>query len=582
MRIGRFVLDQDRAELSCDGTTVSLRPKTFALLVHLAAHAGNVVGKQELLDAVWPGLIVTDDSLTQAISELRSALDDREQKLIRTLPRRGYRLDDAEAAGEEEPAPTRQLAGGGPTGSMLKASPARTIFVRSTVGLIGVLLIVALAVGMSRPGSGSRIGAELAERRSLAVMPFTDLSEPPAPHLAQAVDMDLTTDLGRLADTRVMARASAAMLGTSASVDIKRVGRELDVRHLVTGSVRRDGEQLHITVQLARSDTGALLWTERFDYASAADWVVHRDVSGRIASLLGARVHDAALERARQTPPNSVAVDRWMRGSYLMSRIRSHADLLQARADYQAALAAQPDSPQALSLLGATYVREVAYRWAEDGSAALVEGERLARQALEIDPNDQLALSVLGSALMFNDKLDKAMVIARRQLVLNPNDSHANRDLASVLYFAGRWEEALRQLDVALRLNPLDPDNVWKCRRMAATSLIALHRYDEAIEQGLAIDGPFGGRASLLASAEALRGNLQAARQHAAEMLRQKPDFTIARDSLSRRPRAPAFAAGKAHFDEGLRRAGLPDGTAQRSLSASADPALSPPRSSTP
>jgi DNA-binding winged helix-turn-helix (wHTH) protein len=86
---GPFVLDVDRAQVTRDGGPIALRPKTFALLVHLAERAGSVVGKQELMDVVWPGLIVTDDSLTQAISELRGALGDREQKLIRTVSRRG-------------------------------------------------------------------------------------------------------------------------------------------------------------------------------------------------------------------------------------------------------------------------------------------------------------------------------------------------------------------------------------------------------------------------------------------------------------------------------------------------------------
>ncbi len=114
---GSFEVEVDRARVRRDGQQVALRPKTFALLVHLADRAGTVVGKQELMDAVWPGLVVTDDSLTQAISELRGVLDDREQKLIKTIPKRGYLFDAA-----VHPAP--EPAKGPPGVEAPEASPA--------------------------------------------------------------------------------------------------------------------------------------------------------------------------------------------------------------------------------------------------------------------------------------------------------------------------------------------------------------------------------------------------------------------------------------------------------------------------
>ena len=374
-------------------------------------------------------------------------------------------------------------------------------------------------------------------------MPFADLSEPPAPHLAQAVDMDLTTDLGRLADTRVIARASAAVLGSSANVDVKRAGRELDVRHVVTGSVKRDGEQLHITVQLARTDTGALLWTERFDYVSAADWVAHRDVSGRIANVLDARVDGAALEQARRP------VEQRRRRPLDARRVRPVA----------------PEDPRravagALGVRGragrATRLEPCAGRPCGDpcprGAVPLGgrpqldarTAERLARKALEIDPQDQRAMMMLSNALNFNGRLEEAMVVTRRQLVANPNDADSNRDLAAVLYFSGRWEETLRQLEVPLKLNPLDRTNVWKIHSIAANSLIALRRYDEAIERArLAIDSPAGGHLHLACRRGAARqpGRGAATCRRSAEAPAQLHDRppTRARGSTE-----PAFVAG--------------------------------------
>jgi DNA-binding winged helix-turn-helix (wHTH) protein/TolB-like protein/tetratricopeptide (TPR) repeat protein len=564
LQFGAFTLDLDRAELICGGALLTLRPKAFAMLSYLARHPQRVLAKDELLGAVWPDIVVTDDSISQCIGELRTALGDRGASLIKTVPRRGYLFDAAVGAeiapaGEVGPAAAAPMAQQAASPAPLAPRPQlRWSWVAA--GLAGVVVVAALAWGFNRPAIETRIGTALAEHRSLAVMPFADLSEPPAPHLAQAIDMDLTTDLGRLDDTRVMARASAAVLGTSANVDVKRAGRELDVRHLVTGSVKRDGEQLHITVQLMRTDTGALLWTERFDYVSAADWVAHRDVSGRIANVLDGRVLGAALERARLGPLSSVAVDRWMRGAYVLSRLKTHAEVLQARSEFEAALAAQPDSSHALAGLAATHVCEVLYHWAADRKSTLETAERLARKALEIDPHNQRAMMMLSNALNFNGRLEEAMAVTRRQLVANPNDADSNRDLAAVLYFSGRWEEALRQLEMPLKLNPLDRDNVWKIHSIAANSLIALHRYDEAIERArLAVDSPAGGHLHL-ASAEALRGNIDVARQHAAEALKRQPKYTIARQRASRGSTEPAFTTGLEHFFEGLRLAGLPDG----------------------
>jgi DNA-binding winged helix-turn-helix (wHTH) protein/TolB-like protein/Tfp pilus assembly protein PilF len=557
LAFGRFVVEVDLAQVCRDGQPVALRPKTFALLVHLADRAGSVVSKQELMHAIWPGLVVTDDSLTQAISELRGALGDRSQQLIKTISKRGYLLDAT-----VQPAPADEL----PPAVAPPAAPVRRRRRPVAAALVGIAVAAGTGYALLqiRATSPIEIGIALAESRSLAVMPFTDLSEPPAPHLAQAVDTDLSTDLGRLADTRVMPRSAAAPLGTSANVDLKRVGRELDVRHVVTGTVKRDGEHVQVTAQLMRADTGALVWAERFDYPSAADWIARRDVSARIANVLDLRLRDAALQRSREAVPNNAAVDHWMRGAYIMSRLKTHADLLQARTEFEAALALQPDSSHALAGLASTYVEAVVNRWTHERKATLQTAERLARQALAIDPRNQVAMRVLGASLMFDGRIGEAMAVTRQHLALNPNDAHATSNLAAQYYFAGRWEESLKQVELAMRLNPLDRRHVSDCHVMAATALIPLHRYDEAIERSrLVLDGPRAGGLYLVASAEAWRGNLDAARAHVAEILERKPDTTIASLRASRGSKEPAYLDGMAHFYEGLRRAGMPEGAAE-------------------
>ena len=373
---GPFAIDVDRAEVTRDDAPLALRPKTFALLLHLVDRPGKVVGKQELFDAIWPGVVVTDESLTQVVSELRGALGDRDQTLIRTVSRRGYRFDGEVRALPPATDPPAAAASSGPQ--------RRTRRWWTALAGVGALLVAALAFALVqlKPAAPTSIGLALAESRSLAVMPFTDLSEPPAPHLALAVDSDLSIDLGHLADTRVIARGSAAALGSSANVDLKRAAAELGVHYIVTGSVRRDGDELTIAAQLVRTDTGVQLWGGRFEYVSAADWVTRRDISARIANVLDLRMRDAALQQARKAPPNNAAVDHWMRGTYILSSLKKREQLLQARAEFEAALAAQPDSSHALAGLASTHLLDVTYRWADDRKSGLETAERLARRAL--------------------------------------------------------------------------------------------------------------------------------------------------------------------------------------------------------
>jgi tetratricopeptide (TPR) repeat protein len=166
---------------------------------------------------------------------------------------------------------------------------------------------------------------------------------------------------------------------------------------------------------------------------------------------------------------------------------------------------------------------------------------------------------VLGGSLMFDGRADEAMAVTREQIELNPNHANAHVNRAAQYFFAGRWEESLQQVGVAIRLNPLDRLHVADCHALAATALIPLRRYDEAIERSrLVLDGPLAGNHSILASAEAWRGNLDAARAHVAEMLERRPDMTIAGLRATRGSKEPAYLGGMEHFYEGLRRAGLP------------------------
>jgi DNA-binding winged helix-turn-helix (wHTH) protein/TolB-like protein len=557
---GAFALDRARGELRMAGQLVMLRPKTFALLAYLADRPGQVVPKQELLDVIWPGLVVTDDSLTQAVSELRVAIGDHERKWIRTLSRRGYLFDPAHAA-QQQPATDPAGAGRPATDRWRRAGPA----LAAAAGLVALVVVAS-----SHRSPSGEIGPELAQRRSIAVMPFTDLSEPKAPHVAYAVDERLSAELGRLDDIKVVARESSAALGTSETVDARRAGRELGVRHLLTGHVRLEGPRLDVSVRLLHTGSGALLWSDRFSYPSVADWASHGDILARVANELDTRMSKAMLDQVARTRPDRSAIEQWMRGRYILSTLATREQLDEARRHFQAALAAQPQSTQALTGLAFTHVVEVIQRWSQDPKESLVTAKALARQALDIEPDHQAALKALAGAQMFAGELADCMATTQRMLALNPNDAHANRDLAANLYFMGRWEDSLRQLAVAERLNPLDVSHMSRVNGMAAVALIALHRYDEALERArrhALIQPASTAPLMLAASAEAHRGNLAAARAMAAEVTRRDPGYFIGKGG-ARASTAPAYVQGISHVDAGLRLAGLPDASGRASATA--------------
>ncbi|NPC58368.1 winged helix-turn-helix domain-containing protein [Caenimonas soli] len=572
---GSFLLERTQQRvLHSDGTPVALTPRLFSALLVFVERSGELLDKGSIMDALWPGLVVEENNLNQVVSGLRRALGDdaHGSRFIETVPRRGFRFVAAVtvlSAGEDWPPLGKPVAA-----SVTQVAPRsrrrrwRAVAMACAAGA-GTLLALAL-YSRSVPPS---IDAELTDRRSIAVMPFTDLSEPKAPHVAHAVDHQLTMDLGRLHSIRVISRESSAVLGSSGTLDPKRVGRELGVRHLLTGAVRQEGSSLSVTVRLLRTDTGALLWSDRFDYSSVADWAVQQNILASVGNLLDIKVQQSVLERAVLSPPSSAAVDRWMRGTYVMTTFVTREQLMLARGHFEAALAAQPDSVAALAGLASTHVREVHKRWSADPKRSLTIAKTLARRALAANPDDQRSLLVLSSALNFAGELDDAITTTQRLLQLNPNNAAANRELAISFYFLGRWEDALRQVEVAERLNPLDVNSMSALHDTAATALVALHRYDEAVERsrrGAATNPSNLVPLLVAASAEAHRNNLVAARQQAAEILKRQPGYWVGRDRGTRGSTAPAYVAATDHFSEGLRLAGLPGGPPSAAAPATA------------
>src|SRR5712691_584856 len=276
IRFDRYMLDLRRGTLRSGEDDIEIRPKTFEVLKLLVENAGRLVSKDEIVAAVWPGVFVTDDSVVQCVKELRRALGADGERLVRTVPRRGYRL---EAHGPTDLAATLPDSVGAradrPPGLMAGAALRHSqghlglAVAAGFAALLAICLFPDLIIQRALPQPG---------KPSIAVLPFTSAGED-GDQLADGMTDDIINALGRFSSLTVMSHI-AVVLYKGRSATPQQVGRDLSVRYVLEGSVRRLGDQLRVTAELADTDRGEVFWSGRFD--ETPDGVF--DVQDRIAT----------------------------------------------------------------------------------------------------------------------------------------------------------------------------------------------------------------------------------------------------------------------------------------------------------
>ncbi len=301
LRFERYVLDLERGCILAGNEEIAIRPKTFEFLRYLVSNPGRLVSKDELLTAVWPNVIVSEDSLVQCVTELRRALQDHDQHLIKTVQRRGYRFEAAVSA--ELPAAVPQAAdtpARSATDDPLTGHDRRKIVrPRHATMLIAIGTLAMLAVTLGTVGWWFKAGNPFTTLPpfSVVVLPFNNVSgDPDQDYFAAGVTADLTTDLSRLPGMFVISPATAQTFNGK-SIDARQVGRDLNVRYLLEGSVHPSGNQLRINVELVDTGTGAHLWAERFELDRERLPAWQNDIVGRIATALNYRLTKIESER---------------------------------------------------------------------------------------------------------------------------------------------------------------------------------------------------------------------------------------------------------------------------------------------
>jgi adenylate cyclase len=285
-QFGEYTLDITRGCLRTADHEVELRPKSFEILRLLVENSGRLVTKDELIRTAWPNVTVTDESLTRCISEMRQALADNDQRIIKTVPRRGYRFS----------IPVSRLE----TGAALAPQPAGANMERGRRSS-------AADLPLDQPPS---------DGACVAVLPFANLSgDLQQEYFSDGITEDIITELSRFSELLVIARNSTFQYKGKA-VDVRQIGRELGARYVLEGSIRRAGDRIRINAQLIDAVTGIHRWAERYDRELSDVFAVQDEVARTIVAILAAHVTKAETDRTFLKPPATwEAYDYYLRGA---------------------------------------------------------------------------------------------------------------------------------------------------------------------------------------------------------------------------------------------------------------------------
>ena len=403
-----------------------------------------------------------------------------------------------------------------------------------------------------------------APRLSIVVLPFTNTArDSEQEYFAEGMTEDLTTDLSRIPGSFVIAPNTASAYKGRA-IDVRQIGRELSVRYILQGSVRKIVDSLRINAQLVEAANASQLWAERFDGQIAQLPKVQDQVTQRIAGALNVALIDAENQRAlRERPNNPDAVDLTMRGLALLNKPASRESMQRVRELLEEALRLSPDHLPALNGLAHVMLIEWGSTWYTGTSDQHLEAlDRIANRALAIKPDDALATYFHGYVLKrLRKNLNQALVAFERAIAIDPNLAVAHNYVGQIRVFLGRADEAAEPTLKAIQLSPRDPQLAEWYYQLAIT-YIHQQRYDEAVEwgrRGVQVNPNLRYPYRILAAALALSGRLDEARTVAAELHRRFPKETISAFLVREPWTDPTYRAGQNREITGMRLAGIPE-----------------------
>ncbi|MDJ0780141.1 MAG: winged helix-turn-helix domain-containing protein [Gammaproteobacteria bacterium] len=484
----RYSLDTDRYQLCREGEPVAVEPLVFDLLVYLLQNRGRVVSRDELLNQLWAGKVVTDAALAARLKDARKAVGDSgsRQSVIKTHHGRGYQfvaeLDDSgEKSGEGQ------------------QSPALT----------------------------------LPEVPSIAVLPFDNLgSDPEQDYLSDGIVEDVITALSHFAGLFVIARNSSFSYKGKAT-DARQIARELGVRYLLQGSIRRSANRIRINGQLINALDGNQLWAERFEGDLDDLFELQDEITRKIVGSIAPQIELAEVERGRRLQPGNLSsYELALKAKSLTYDAFRFGDADRLRIAIEtadAALELDERNTHALWILGLALMEQFTYQWGDDYEDALARAMQVAEKLISADPSHAGGYILRGGINTYRREYDLATADYEYGLSLNPNSSIHLIHAAWGESLAGLTTEARAHAELGLRLSPKEYDLFLGYAYLGLLQASFAERdFEQAIKWGrlsIQMHATAPVRRALMTACCALQGRPDEARQHAAALAGFSPDF---------------------------------------------------------
>ena len=515
-RFADFEIDVARRELRRAGELVLIEPQVFDLLVYLVRNRDRIVSKSELLDTIWMGRVVSEETLSSRVSAARHAIGDdgTEQGLIRTHYKRGFRF-----VGNVEGV------------SALSGSPVATPGKNETAS--------------TTPG-----------RPSIAVLPFKNMSgDPDQDFLADGICEDITTGLSSQRWFSVVARNSSSFNGET--VDLRRVAKELEVRYVLEGSLRKAGDRVRVTAQLIDAHKCVHVWADRYDGALANIFDQQDQITNRVIDSVRSQIIMAEAARLRHKPPENIDASGLVMQA-LPHIWRMSADgQRQAQELLQQAVVLNAGYAHAHALLGWTYVNLFNLDSHTPIGELTNRALDAAGRALTLDDHDHWGHLVFGLSLARRRRSEVAVKHLSKSIDLNPNFALGHAGLGYALACGGQPERGLEFLEQALVLNPLDPFLAVYAPVVRYMAYFAREQYDDtvAVCRSMAARHPHhAGARRLMTVSLGMLGKTGEARDSLAHTLALQPDLStdhVANNTVY------TNASDRSRFLLGLQKAGL-------------------------
>ena len=481
----------------------------------------------------------------------------------------------AEPAAETEAArpadPAEPDSASSPPSAATPHAPVRLRRLLAAAGLVAALFAAGAYSWRSGlaprfMGTGAEDKLANAPRLSVVVLPFENLSaDKEQDYFADGITEDLTTDLSHLQDAFVIGHGTAFTY-KGKPVAAKQIGKDLGLRYVLEGSVRRVGETITINAQLISAETGAQVWADRFEGDRSKLGELQVDVVARLSNSLGVELVKAeALRAIRERPSNPNAADLAMQADAKSSLPATKANLNDSVALSERALALDVQNVDALTVLANASVNRVLDRWSDNPASDIARAEKMADAALALQPENSWAHYAKGQIYFAKRQLGSSITEFETAIAQDPNNANAHAFIGFLKVFFGRAEDGFAEVETAFRLSPRDPGAPWWQFYMCV-----LHNHLAQWEQAIPwCEKSIAGIPQVfypyveLAAAFAWAGHDKEAKETVAQLQKVQPGYTVQTWAGRHISDDPTYKAQYQRVVEGLRKAGLPEGEAK-------------------